>query len=284
MSTALWTVRRVLDGMTEHFRAAKLESARLEAEILVAYALGIDRLDLYLQPERALTEAQRQRLRDLAQRRMNGEPLQYLLGSALFYNADLQLSPAVLIPRPETEELVERIVKDFLRPPQSVLDLGTGSGAIAIALAKAWPQSQMVAVDLSEEALVVAEQNALSNGVHEQIRFVRSDWYGALAESFDLIVSNPPYLRRGELDRLQREVRREPRRALDGGPDGLEAITRIITESSRFLNSNGRLYLEIDSDQGKCVRDLLVAAGKFYEIDLLPDGTGRVRFARAVRP
>lgn len=283
MSVSLWTVRRVLDWATEHFRAAKLESARLEAEILVAHLLGVDRVELYLHPERKLTEGQCQHLRALVQRRTRGEPLQYLVGSVFFYNVELKLSPAVLIPRPETEELVDRIVKDHSVPPQSVLDLGTGSGAIAIALAKAWPQSYIVAVDLSEEALAVAAQNALLNGVQKQIAFVRSDWYSALTETFDLIVSNPPYLRRGELDRLQREVQHEPRRALDGGPDGLEAITRIIRGSPRFLNPNGRLYVEIDTDQGERVRDLLVAVGKFSEMDILPDSTGRVRFARAVR-
>lgn len=283
MSVSLWTVRRVLDWATEHFRAAKLESARLEAEILVAHLLGVDRVELYLHPERKLTEGQCQHLRALVQRRTRGEPLQYLVGSVFFYNVELKLSPAVLIPRPETEELVDRIVKDHSVPPQSVLDLGTGSGAIAIALAKAWPQSYIVAVDLSEEALAVAAQNALLNGVQKQIAFVRSDWYSALTETFDLIVSNPPYLRRGELDRLQREVQHEPRRALDGGPDGLDAIMRIIVESQRFLNPNGRLYVEIDTDQGERVRDLLVAVGKFSEMDILPDSTGRVRFARAVR-
>lgn len=283
MSVSLWTVRRVLDWATEHFRAAKLESARLEAEILVAHLLGVDRVELYLHPERKLTEGQCQHLRALVQRRTRGEPLQYLVGSVFFYNVELKLSPAVLIPRPETEELVDRIVKDHSVPPQSVLDLGTGSGAIAIALAKAWPQSYIVAVDLSEEALAVAAQNALLNGVQKQIAFVRSDWYSALTETFDLIVSNPPYLRRGELDRLQREVQHEPRRALDGGPDGLEAITRIIRGSPRFLNPNGRLYLEIDTEQGARVRALLVAVGKFSEMDILPDSTGRVRFARAVR-
>lgn len=283
MSVSLWTVRRVLDWATEHFRAAKLESARLEAEILVAHLLGVDRVELYLHPERKLTEGQCQHLRALVQRRTQGEPLQYLVGSVFFYNIELKLSPAVLIPRPETEELVDRIVKEHTVPPQSVLDLGTGSGAIAIALAKAWPRSQIVAVDLSEEALAVAAQNALLNGVQQQIAFVLSDWYSALTETFDLIVSNPPYLRRGELDRLQREVQHEPRRALDGGPDGLDAIMRIIVESQRFLNPNGRLYLEIDTDQGERVRDLLIAVGKFSEMDILPDSTGRVRFARAVR-
>lgn len=280
MVTALWTVRRILDWTTGYFRAAKLETARLEAEILLAHALKVDRLELYLQPERALSAAERQLLRDLVRRRAAGEPLQYLLGSLPFYNCELRLSEAVLIPRPETEELVDLIVKDFAAPPESVLDLGTGSGAIAIALARAWPQSRLVAVDISAEALAVAEQNAVTNGVRGQIDLVRSDWYSALAGSFDLIVSNPPYLRRDDLGRLPREVRREPRSALDGGPDGLEAIKKIINESPKFLNPGGRLYLEIGSDQGERVRGLLTA---FREIALLQDSTGRMRFARAVR-
>ncbi|MCS6936390.1 MAG: peptide chain release factor N(5)-glutamine methyltransferase [Candidatus Bipolaricaulota bacterium] len=278
------TVRHALEGLTEYLRGAKVASARLEAEMLLAHALGLDRLDLYLRPERALTEEQHRRVRALAQRRAQGEPLQYLLGSVLFYNVKLRLSPAVLIPRPETEELVELIVKDFLgAPPQRVLDLGTGSGAIAIALAKAWPQTQIVAADISNEALAIAEQNALSNGVQTQILFVRSDWYSALTGSFDLIVSNPPYLRSGALDSVQREVRCEPRLALDGGPDGLDAITRIIRGSVHFLAPHGRLYLEIDADQGERVRRLLLATQIFARAEILQDSSGRARFARAVR-
>ncbi len=280
MVTARWTVRRILDWTTGYFRAAKLETARLEAEILLAHVLKVDRLGLYLQPERVLSEAERQLLRDLVRRRTAGEPLQYLLGSLPFYNCELRLSEAVLIPRPETEELVDLIVKDFAAPPESVLDLGTGTGAIAIALAKAWPQSRLVAVDISAEALALAAQNAVTNGVQGQIDFVRSDWCSALEESFDLIVANPPYLRSDDLERLPREVRREPRIALDGGPDGLAAIKKIIKESPKFLNPAGRLYLEIGSDQGERVRGLLTA---FREIALLPDSTGRMRFARAVR-
>ncbi|MCS6903393.1 MAG: peptide chain release factor N(5)-glutamine methyltransferase [Candidatus Bipolaricaulota bacterium] len=275
------TIRYVLDGLTKYLREAKIASARLEAEMLLAHALGVDRLDLYLHPEHALTEEQYQRVRALARQRVQGEPLQYLLGSVPFYNVELKLSPAVLIPRPETEELVDRIVKDFRAPPSRVLDLGTGSGAIAIALAKTWPQSRIVAIDVSEEALALARQNALANGV--QIEFVRSDWYSALTDSFDLIVSNPPYVRSSALDHAQREVQREPRRALDGGPDGLEAITRIIRDSVHFLTPYGRLYVEIDTDQGERVRQLLLATEVFSRADILQDSSGRVRFARAMR-
>lgn len=279
--TSAWTVRRVLDWTTSYFREAKIEAARLEAEILVAHALGADRLELYLRPERLLSEAERRGLRALVQRRVAGEPIQYLIGLVQFYHCQLKVSEAVLIPRPETEELLDHIVRDFPQPPRKILDLGTGSGAMAIALARAWPQSHFVASDISPEALELACQNAIYNGVHQRITFAQSDWWSAIEDTFDLIVSNPPYVRHEVLNCLQREVQREPRVALDGGREGLEAITQIIERSPYCLNPGGWLYLEIGRDQAERVRALLREA--FAKIEIRKDLSGQERFARAAR-
>lgn len=278
-----WTVRGVLEQVKEYFRHGCIEAARLEAETLAAHALNTKRLELYAHPDRVLSETEYNRLCELVRRRFAGEPLQYLIGHVDFYNSRLNVAPTVLIPRSETEELVERIVADFSTPPERVLDLGTGSGAIAIALAKTWPQSCFVAVDLSIEALSVARENAQQNGVLEQIELVCSDWFSNVQGTFGLIVSNPPYIAQSDLAQLPREVRHEPHLALDGGEFGLSAIARITQESPQYLQSHGCLYLEIGSDQGTQVRELFAQSKAFKDIEILKDLAGRERFARAIR-
>lgn len=276
------TVRQELRWAIEQLQQGSSESPRLEAELLVAHVLTTERLGLYLAPERALTSAQSARLHELVQRRCRGEPLQYLIGSVDFYTCRLKITPAVFIPRPETEELVELLVSEYTKnisPMLKVLDLGTGSGAIAIALARAWPESTVVAVDLSGEALAVARENALLNGVSERIRFLCSDWFSKISEKFDLIVSNPPYVPTSALAGAQRELRYEPRLALDGGQHGLDAISRIIEESPKYLDRGGALYLEVGSDQGARVRSLM--SKLFERVDIINDLSGQQRFARA---
>jgi release factor glutamine methyltransferase len=275
------TVRDCLWWGTKELQKISGEAARWEAELLLAHALDTVRLELYARPDRTLSPPERKRLHELLERRCAGEPLQYLLGFTEFYNCRLEVTPQVLIPRPETEELVERIVRDYPDAPARVLDLGTGSGAIAVALAGAWPTSSFVASDISHEALALARRNAARNGVAHQIRFVRSDWFSEIHESFDLIVSNPPYVPTGYLESA--ELQYEPRLALDGGEAGLDAIERIIRESPAYLRPRGALYLEIGSEQGGCVRELFEGTGAFEFCEIVRDLSGHDRFARAIR-
>lgn len=279
------TVREGLLWAVQQFQQYSIEAARWEAELITAHALRMARDELYLHPYRALTTHERYSLENLVARRCRGEPLQYLLGYTEFFGCRLRLTPAVLIPRPETEELVELLVLSYEegRIPQRVLDLGTGSGAIAIALARAWPKSFFVAVDISAEALALARENAAQNGVDERICFLRSDWFSNITGEFDLIVSNPPYVRTEYLQQAQRELRYEPQVALDGGAHGLDAISRIIRESPRHLRPHGALYLECAADQGERIRELLAQSGSFQEIEIIRDLAKRERFARAVR-
>jgi release factor glutamine methyltransferase len=286
--SAPWTVRRVLDWTSGYLRRARIEAARFEAEVLLAHALRVERLELYLHPERRLTLEERARFRELVQKRRAGTPLAYLLGTVDFLNVTLHVNGATLIPRVETEELVEHILHDVGRPPQLAdlrfLDLGTGSGAIAIALAKEWPDARAVAIDISYEALALARRNAERNGVADRVAFVCCDWFSAVEGPFHLIVSNPPYIPSQDLPTLPAEVADyEPRRALDGGPRGLREIERIVREAPRYLQSGGRLYLEIGSPQADDVCRLLERTSAFSHIEVQRDLAGRDRIVRAVR-
>jgi release factor glutamine methyltransferase len=279
-----WTVRSVLDWTKEYFRRKGITAARLEAEILLAHALQSERLMLYLNPERPLTERERADYKALVQRRYEGAPLQYLIGLVDFYGCQIKVSPACLIPRPETEELVDLILADQKENRAShlrILDLGTGTGAIAIALARAFRQARVLAVDISTVALGLAKENAASNRVDDRVSFVESDWYEKLEGKFDLIVSNPPYVPRSELSTLQPEVQREPEIALNGGDSGLCSISQIITQSAEFLLEDGTLYLEIGHNQGRDVHQLLSKTEHYRQIDILRDLSGKDRFARA---
>ncbi len=278
------TLREGLLWAARQLQKNNIEAARWEAELVTAHVLGVARAELYLHPHRRLTASEIFSLENLVARRCRGEPLQYLLGYTEFFGCRLRLTPAVLIPRPETEELVELLVRTYTDSvPQRVLDLGTGSGAIAIALARAWPQSSFVAVDISPEALELARENALQNRVDERIWFLQSDWFSNVTGEFDLIVSNPPYVRTEYLRGAPRELLYEPRIALDGGAQGLEAISRIIRESPPYLRPTGALYLECAADQGERIRELLLESKAFTTIEISRDLAKRERFVRAVR-
>ncbi len=283
-----WTIRRVLEWTTGYLRRGGVEAARFEAESLLAHALRVERLEIYLNPERVLSLKERARYRELVRQRRAGTPLTHLLGTAQFMNTTLKVNRSVLIPRVETEELVEHILHDFgpSAPAQrlSVLDLGTGSGAIAVALAKEWPQACVLAVDISKEALKLARENAQSNGVAGRVFFLCCDWFSAVHGEFDLIVSNPPYIPSEEWERLPEEVREhEPRQALDGGPGGLRAMERIACEAPRFLRPGGRLYLEIGAHQAEDVRALLKQTAAFSHLEIRRDLAGRERIVQAIR-
>lgn len=277
------TVLEVLKRTTDFLEGKGVEGARLNAELLVGHALGLKRMQLYLQFERPLTEPELERIRPLVRRRAAREPVQYIIGETGFRDLTLTVDARVLIPRPETEQLVELVMGLCPQPPAAVLDLGTGSGAIALSLAKAWPGSRVTAVDREEGALAVAAANAARNGLEGRVSLVRSDWFAALPVGmrYDLIVANPPYLSDTELAEAQPEVRaHEPRTALSAGPDSTRDLRRIITEAPAFLAPGGRLALETGIDH----QDELAAAARaagFNRIELHRDLTGRSRFLSA---
>ena len=248
------TILDVIQRSTDFLAKKGVSSPRLQVEHLLAHTLRMPRMKLYLSFERALTQEQLDAVRALVRRRGRREPLQYITGSAAFCGLELAVNPHVLAPRPETELLAERAWK-FLQEPgvpksaPSALDLGTGSGCLAIALAVKVPSAAIHATDVCAEALAMARQNAARH--HANIQFYHGDLFTALPAParFRLIVSNPPYIPTARMDTLEPEVRdHEPRKALDGGADGMDFYRRIAAEAGAFLEADGRLMLELDDD------------------------------------
>lgn len=258
--------KRVLDviqATTSFFEQRGVDSPRLTIELILAHVLQKKRLELYLEFERVLNEPTLAILRELVRRRAAGEPLQYVLGRAEFYGLEFAVDKRVLIPRPETELLVAEVVAACRgREALAILDVGTGSGCIAVALARNLPQVTLTATDRSSRALELARANALRHGVADRIRFIESDLFAALGGgSFDWIVSNPPYIAAAEAGSLPREVRKhEPPEALFGGADGLDVIRRLIVGAPPFLKPGGRLALEIGAGQSEAVQKLFAQA------------------------
>ena len=231
----------------------------VDQRILVCHALGITRTALITQSERPLTADEADRVSVLLQRRLDGEPVAYLVGKREFYGLDFQVAPGVLIPRPETELLVE-LALERLPPRGRVLDMGTGSGAIAVALAHTRPDAQVTALDVSPAALDIARANAAAHKAN--VRFLHSDWFAAVAdETFDLIVSNPPYIAAGDRHLAEGDLRFEPSGALTDGADGLSALRTIVAGAPAHLAADGWLLMEHGYDQSAAVQALLDAAG-----------------------
>ncbi len=253
MNDQPWTIGRLLEWTTGFLQTKGCESARLEAQLLLAHALGCSRTALYTRYEEQPPEPERQRFRELVQARVKGQPVAHLLGRKEFFSLEFEVGPAVLVPRPDTEWLVTECLTQAkgMEAPR-VLDLGTGSGCIAIAVAARHGGAVVTAVDLSPEALAVARRNAERHQVGGRIRFLEGDLFGPLdeGERFDFIVSNPPYVRTGDLEGLAPEVGRyEPRLALDGGGDGFAVIDRLIAAAPAYLAPGGCLLVEIGHDQ-----------------------------------
>ncbi len=277
-----WTLRRVLRWTASFFEQKGIENPRLDAELLIAGAQGVDRVRLYMELDKPLSPDELTAIRAHVKRRAQNEPVAYILGQKAFWNLDLAVDARVLVPRPDTERLVE-LALSRLKPMAApiVVDVGTGSGCVALAIAKDRPDAQVHAVDLSAEALAVARVNAERNAVTNVV-FHEGDLLTSLADvtELDLIVSNPPYIASAEVDRLMVDVRAfEPRLALDGGADGLAVIRRLVDQAARRLAPGGGLLFEIGFDQGPAAHAL--CAAQFHAVAVHSDYAGHDRVVEA---
>jgi len=280
----LSTTRGVLAAAGRQLAEASVESPFLDAEWIVSHVLGVSRLELSLSLAREPTDSEIERIFDLVERRASHEPLQYALGNTLFADLDLRVDSRVLIPRPETEEFFERIVEMTKRPPNRILDLGTGSGALALSLANVFSHAEVVAVDQSPAALTLAEENAERNGLKGRVRFLRSDWMKQVEGSFDLIVSNPPYLDENEWLACEPEVRDfEPKTALvAAGDNSVSDLRRIMKTAASRLRSGGVLALETGEEHHASLLELASHTG-YFEARGFTDLRQRQRFFFARR-
>ena len=257
------SILEVIQRSADFLAKKGVPSPRLQVELLLAHALSMPRMKLYLNFERPLSVAELDAVRSLVQRRGQREPLQYIVGSTSFCGLEMALNTQVLIPRPETELLAERAWK-FLQgcpAPAFSLDLGTGSGCLAIALASHVPAAEIHAADVSREALEVAQRNARTHALSERIRWHQGDFLAAVPAGmqFDLIVSNPPYIPTARIATLEPEVREhEPRGALDGGTDGLDFYRRLAAQGRSFLRPGGRVMVELDDDGAEATRAIFL--------------------------
>lgn len=271
------TIGELISLSAGYLESKGCNSARLDAELLLGHVLGVDRLDLYLNYDKPLNSREVDEYRKYIGRRGQRIPVAYLTGSREFYSLPVQVDENVLIPRPETEFVVDKTL-EFLEAGQlaNILELGTGSGAIALALACQDPLFRITAVDISPAALKVAEANAKRLGVDGQVRFVQSDLFEKVTGLYSVICSNPPYIKREELELLPPEVGVEPALALDGGPDGLVFYRRILGQAASFLEQPGFVVLEIGWDQGSQVRSIGEEAG-FTWLETVKDYAGQDR-------
>jgi release factor glutamine methyltransferase len=260
-----WTIKRLLEWTTSYLQGKGVESARLEAQLLLAHALGCSRTSLYVRYEEVIGDGERAKFRELVQARVKGTPAAHLLGRKEFFSLEFEVGPDVLVPRQDTEWLVTECLT-LAKPMDAprVLDVGTGSGCVAVAVAARHKTASVIAIDVSPQALAVARRNAEKHKVSERVRFLQGDLFAPLAEEdrFDFILSNPPYVPAGDLAGLAPEVRdHDPRLALDGGPDGFTVIDRLIAGAAERLSENGWLLFEIGVGQEAEARRRLEQAG-----------------------
>ena len=272
MTSRTWTIREVLEWATEDFAARGIESPRLDAELLVAKALGIDRVGLYLDLNRPLVDRERSAIRPLVARRREREPVAYILGHRDFYGRRFSVTPEVLIPRPDTETLVEHALRCIPEDAACrVLDVGTGSGAIAVTLAAERPLAFVTATDISQTALEVAAGNAERLGVEARVRFERADLLNG-AEQYDVIVSNPPYIAQSEIETLQAEIRdHEPIAALEAGEDGLDVVRALLPAAEPVTASGAQMLIEIGAGQAVSVVDFAAGRTAWQPVAVYPD-------------
>ena len=286
-------IRSVLAEATSKLVTHGVDTAHLDAETLLAHALTLTRAQLLARLSSSISLVEQEAFQHLLARRLRREPLAYITGKREFWSREFAVTPEVLIPRPETELLIETVLRlvaqshtNSLQPPMRVLDIGTGSGCIAITLAKELPTVELWAVDLSSAALTIALANARHHGVEQRINFLQGDLFSAIPEDsrFDVVVSNPPYIARDELTALQPEVRDwEPQAALDGGNDGLAFYRRLVNDSPKHLRPSGWLIMELGAGQCSIVMRLIQAQSNFRESFCVQDyaGFNRVIAARS---
>ncbi len=284
MKDQQWTIIRVLKWTTEYFASRGIEQPRTDAEVLLAHVLGYKRLDLYLNFDQPLTKRELATYREAIKRRAKREPVQYITGEQEFWSLPIKVTPAVLIPRPETECLVEKAL-EVARKLQicgkitHILEIGTGSGAISLALAKELQNVLVFATDISPEALALARQNAINLNLHSKITFFASNLYDSLGsgarEYFDIIVSNPPYISEEEYEKLPPEIRDfEPRKALFGGKDGVSVTREIILSGGKYLKPGGTMLLEIGYSQGQTFKDFAKSIAWISHVKIHRDYSG----------
>ena len=275
----VWTIRKLLDWLTAQLKKNEITSPKQNAETIISHVLQMKRLDIYLQPEKEISEAQLKIILEITTRRKKHEPLQYILGETEFYGYKFKVSNSVLIPRPETELLVEKIIHEE-KNLNSILDIGTGSGAIIIALAKNLDTENIDAVDISESALKIAQQNADLNNV--EINFFRSDIYENINDKYDLIISNPPYISQDEYELLPKEIKdHEPRSALHAENNGLYFYKKILQNAKEHLTEFGKIYFEIGYDQAEKITGIAKENG-FSKIQVFKDLNGFDRIMRII--
>lgn len=277
----VWTVRRAILWTASYLQKKGADSPRTDADLLLADALGVDRLRLLLDFDKPLTPEELAAYRKRIERRARGEPLAYILGRKEFYGRDFVVGPEVLIPRPETEALVDFGKEEIgENQPARVLDLCAGTGCVGISLALERPRATVDLVEVDPGAAEVARRNVDRHGVGDRVRVLVGDLFAPADGIYDVIVSNPPYVPSGEIEGLSREVRMEPRLALDGGPDGLSVVRRIAADAAARLRPGGMLALELSLEQPPVVADLLLRSG-FARAEVRPDFTHRDRYVVA---
>ena len=288
MSAEAWSILKLIDWTKGYFEDARIENARLDAEILLAHVLDMTRIELYTRYATIPSKEELAKFRELIKRRVAGEPVRYLTHTTEFYSLPLHVDNRVLIPRPETELLVDAVLAAFPRRDADlqIADLCTGSACIALALAKSLPNARLYAVDNSGNALEVARRNAHDNQLTDRVRFFQGDLAAPLADAglagaLDAVVSNPPYVGESEIASLPREIREhEPRSALVAGPVGTEFHQRIAAASREFLKDGARLFMEIAETQSGPVSDILNGAG-YQDVKLVRDYAGLHRVVSA---
>ncbi len=283
-----WTILSALQWTARYFDEKAIEQPRMAAEILLAHVLDCERIDLYLRYDQPLHQEELSQYRHLIQRRVKREPVAYITGHREFWSLDFEVTPDVLIPRPETERLIEIVFDQF--PDQNhcdVLELGVGSGAISVTLAVERPDWSFWAVDISPNALAVANRNAQRNGCADAIRLFAGNWFDPISQGmipFDLIVANPPYIARGDLPGLAPEiVQFEPALALDGGPDGTRWVDHLIRTAPLYLKAGGQLIVEIGFDQGPAAKAIARASGLYEQVNLHQDYAQQDRVVQLIK-
>jgi len=274
------TLLEVLQSTTAYFTKHKIESPRLNAEHLIAHVLKMSRLELYLEFETKVNEIELAQLRDLVKRRGQGEPLQHLLGTVEFCGQTFLCDKRALVPRPETEELVELLKSQISNPKSQILDVGTGSGVIALSLAAKFPEAKIYAVDISEEALALAKENAARLGLSERVQFQVGNLLENLTERFDLVVANLPYVSMQDRQSVSREVLRDPEVAVFAGDKGDEFVRKLIEQAPAQLKPGGRLALEIGINQAEELAEFL-RQKNYHDIEAKKDYSGIARFLLA---